>query len=209
MLAASAEKGSEHPLGEAIIAAAAQRGLTLEDVQGFNAIPGRGIEARVNGTHVTLGNLALMQERNYGLNGLEARATELSTQGKTPMFIALGDQVGGVIAVADTLKPEALDVVQSLHAMGREVIMLTGDNRRTAEAIARDLGIDRVLAEVLPEEQGYATVSSPEGRSDSPPSILFISSYIDLGYRPHSLTRCHRGSPGGTAPDPQKRRSSY
>ncbi|MFH1559980.1 MAG: heavy metal translocating P-type ATPase [Chloroflexota bacterium] len=152
-LAASAEKGSEHPLGEAIVAAAVERGLALEDVQEFNAIPGRGIQARMNGTLVTLGNLALMQERSYKLNGLETRATELSTQGKTTMFIALGDRVAGVIAVADTVKPEARDVVQSLRTMGREVVMLTGDNRRTAEAIARDLGIDRVLSEVLPEDK--------------------------------------------------------
>ena len=151
MLAASAEKGSEHPLGEAIVAAAVEHGQALQEVKEFNAIPGRGIEASVNGTHVTLGNLALMQERSYALNGLEARVTELSTQGKTPMYIALGDRVGGIIAVADTLKPEAKDVVKSLHAMGREVVMLTGDNRRTAEAIARDLGIDRILAEVLPD----------------------------------------------------------
>ncbi|MDA0987873.1 MAG: heavy metal translocating P-type ATPase [Chloroflexi bacterium] len=151
MLAASAEKGSEHPLGEAIVASAVEHGLALQEVKEFYAIPGRGIEASVNGTHVTLGNLALMQERSYALNGLETRAVELSTQGKTPMYIALGDRVGGIIAVADTLKPEAKDVVKSLHAMGREVIMLTGDNRRTAEAIARDLGIDRILAEVLPD----------------------------------------------------------
>jgi Cu+-exporting ATPase len=151
MLAASAENGSEHPLGEAIVASALERGLALQDVKEFNAIPGRGIEATVNGTHVTLGNLALIQERSYALNGLEAKAVELSTQGKTPMYIALGDRVGGIIAVADTLKPEAKDVVKSLNAMGRKVVMLTGDNRRTAEAIARDLGIDRILAEVLPD----------------------------------------------------------
>jgi len=151
MLAASAEKGSEHPLGEAIVTSAEKRGLALKDVREFNAIPGLGIEARVNGTQITLGNLALMQERNYALNGLDARAAELSSQGKTPMYIALGDRVGGIIAIADTLKPEARDVIRSLHAMGREVVMLTGDNRRTAEAIARDLGIDRVLAEVLPD----------------------------------------------------------
>jgi len=153
MLAASAEKGSEHPLGEAIVAAAVERGLTLKDVEEFNAIPGRGIEAKVNGTQVILGNLALMQDRSYDLNGMEAQATELSIQGKTPMFIALGNRVGGIIAVADTLKPEAHDVVQSLQSMGREVIMLTGDNRRTAEAIARELGVDRVLAEVMPEDK--------------------------------------------------------
>ena len=151
MLAASAEKGSEHPLGEAIVASALERHMTLEETQDFKAIPGHGIEARVNGTQVTLGNLALMQERSYELSGLEGRATELSSQGKTPMYIAVGDRVGGIIAVADTLKPEAKDVVKSLHDMGWEVIMLTGDNLRTAEAIARDVGIDRVLAQVPPD----------------------------------------------------------
>jgi Cu+-exporting ATPase len=151
ILAASAEKGSEHPLGEAIVASAMDRGLALQEVKEFNSIPGRGIEANVNGTHVTLGNLALMQERSYTLNGLESMAAELSSHGKTPMYIALGDRVGGVIAVADTLKPEAKEVLKSLHEMGLEVIMMTGDNRRTAEAIARDLSIDRILAEVLPE----------------------------------------------------------
>jgi Cu+-exporting ATPase len=125
--------------------------MTLEETQDFKAIPGHGIEARVNGTQVTLGNLALMQERSYELSGLEGRATELSSQGKTPMYIAVGDRVGGIIAVADTLKPEAKDVVKSLHDMGWEVIMLTGDNLRTAEAIARDVGIDRVLAQVPPD----------------------------------------------------------
>ena len=152
-LAASAEKGSEHPLGEAIVAAAVERGLALSEVHDFKAIPGRGIEAHMNGTQITLGNLSLMQQRSYSLNGLEGRASEISAQGKTPMFVALGDRVGGIIAVADTLKPEARDVVRSLQDMGREVIMLTGDNRRTALAIARELGVGRVLAEVLPEDK--------------------------------------------------------
>jgi Cu+-exporting ATPase len=127
--------------------------LVLQEVVEFNAIPGHGIEASMNGTRITLGNLALMQEHSYKLNGLEAKAVELASQGKTPMYIALGDRVGGVIAVADTLKPEAKEVVKALHDMGREVIMLTGDNRRTAEAIARELSIDRVLAEVLPDDK--------------------------------------------------------
>jgi Cu+-exporting ATPase len=153
MMAASAEKGSEHPLGEAIVTSAEERGLVLQEVVEFNAIPGHGIEASMNGTRITLGNLALMQEHSYKLNGLEAKAVELASQGKTPMYIALGDRVGGVIAVADTLKPEAKEVVKALHDMGREVIMLTGDNRRTAEAIARELSIDRVLAEVLPDDK--------------------------------------------------------
>ena len=152
-LAASAEKGSEHPLGEAIVAAAVELGASLEDAWEFSAIPGRGIRARINGSHVALGNLAMMQESGYSLNGLESKAEELSGQGKTPMFVAVGERVGGIIAVADTLKPEAKEVVEALHRMGRQVVILTGDNRRTAEAIAGELGVDLVLAEVLPEHK--------------------------------------------------------
>ena len=177
-LAASAERGSEHPLGEAIVAAAMERGATLEDVTEFNAIPGRGMEASVNGTRVTLGNLALMQERGYKMNGLEARALQLSGQGKTPMFVAVGDRVAGLIAVADTVRPEARAVVQALHALGKQVVMLTGDNQRTADAIARELGIDQVLAEVMPEDKaeeikklqstGKSVVMVGDGINDAP-----------------------------------------
>ena len=152
-LAASAERGSEHPLGEALVEAATTRGLVLEEAQGFSAIPGLGIAARVNGTRLLLGNLALMRQRGLALNGLESRALELSRQGKTPMFVAANGEPKGIIAVADTLKPESRDAVSALRAQGLEVIMLTGDNRRTAEAVATQIGIDRVVAEVLPGDK--------------------------------------------------------
>ncbi|MBI2172555.1 MAG: copper-translocating P-type ATPase [Chloroflexi bacterium] len=152
-LAASAERGSEHPLGEAIVAAARLRDLTLEKAAEFQAIPGHGIQSRVNGYAIFLGNLALMRAQNLALNGMEAVATELSAQGKTPMFVAVDGQVKGIIAVADTLRPGAKEAVAAMHRLGLEVVMLTGDNRRTAEAIARQAGIDRVMAEVLPDQK--------------------------------------------------------
>jgi Cu+-exporting ATPase len=152
-VAASAERGSEHPLGEAIVNAAREKNLTLEDTTGFNAIPGHGIEVQIDGKAVLLGNLKLMQDRGLSLNGLEDKASRLSQDGKTPMFVAIDGIPGGVIAVADTLKPNSKAAVKELHRLGLEVIMLTGDNKRTAEAIAKEVGIDRVLAEVLPENK--------------------------------------------------------
>jgi len=152
-LAASAERGSEHPLGEAIVTAAQERGLALADAQDFVAVPGLGVQARVGGRQVLLGNLGLMEQRAAKLNGLAATAEELLAQGKTAMFVAADGQVLGVIAVADTVKEGAQEAIASLKAMGIDVIMLSGDHRRTAEAIARQVGVDRVLAEVLPEDK--------------------------------------------------------
>ncbi|MHB0870888.1 MAG: heavy metal translocating P-type ATPase [Chloroflexota bacterium] len=152
-LAASAERGSEHPLGEAIVAAARERGLDLADPGEFEAIPGHGIEATIEGRKVVLGNQKLMDDRGYGLNGLDEGVTALSDQGKTPMFVAVDGRLAGIVAVADTLKPGSREAVAELKRLGVEVAMLTGDNRRTAAAIARQLGIDRVLAEVLPEQK--------------------------------------------------------
>ncbi|MHB1162442.1 MAG: heavy metal translocating P-type ATPase [Chloroflexota bacterium] len=152
-LAASAERGSEHPLGEAIVTAARERGLDLADPGEFEAIPGHGIEATIEGRKVVLGNQKLMDDRGYGLNGLDEGVTALSDQGKTPMFVAVDGRLAGIVAVADTLKPGSREAVAELKRLGVEVAMLTGDNRRTAAAIARQLGIDRVLAEVLPEQK--------------------------------------------------------
>jgi Cu+-exporting ATPase len=152
-VAASAERGSEHPLGEAIVNAAREKNLNLEDASGFNAIPGQGIEVQIDGKAAALGNLKLMMDRGLALNGLEEKASQLSQQGKTPMFVALDGSVQGIIAVADTLKPNSRAAVKELHRLGLEVVMLTGDNKRTAEAIAREVGIERVLAEVLPENK--------------------------------------------------------
>jgi Cu+-exporting ATPase len=150
-LAASAEKGSEHPLGEAIVKKAKEEGLDLLDPKDFQAIAGRGIEATVDSKRVLLGNLRLMEEKKISLNGLFDKAERLSNEGKTPMFLAIGRQVAGVLAVADTLKENSKEAVEAFHRMGLEVVMLTGDNQRTAKAIADQIGVDRVLAEVLPE----------------------------------------------------------
>jgi Cu+-exporting ATPase len=152
-LAASAEHGSEHPLGEAIVRAASARKLKLSPASDFNAIPGHGVEASVKGKKILLGNLKLIKDRGLPLNGMEKEAEHLWEKGKTVMFLATDSQVIGVVALADTLKPNAREALAEIHRMGIEAVMLTGDNRRTAEAIAREVGIDRVVAEVLPEHK--------------------------------------------------------
>jgi Cu+-exporting ATPase len=149
-LAASAEKGSEHPLGEAIVNKAKEENLILLDSKNFQAIAGHGIEVTIDSKKVLLGNLRLMEERKVFLNGLSEKAEHFSGEGKTPMFLAVDGEAAGIIAVADTLKENSKGAVESLHRMGLEVVMLTGDNQRTARAIAQQIGIDRILAEVLP-----------------------------------------------------------
>jgi Cu+-exporting ATPase len=151
--AASAEKGSEHPLGEAIVNRAKEENIPLISPKNFRAIAGHGIEATIDGRLLLMGNAKLMQEREIPLNGLLKKAEEFSNQGKTSMFVAIDQTPAGIIAVADTLKENSKEAVEALHKMGIEVAMITGDNRRTAEAIARQIGIDRVLAEVLPEDK--------------------------------------------------------
>jgi P-type Cu+ transporter len=155
-LAASAERGSEHPLGEAIVDEAKRRGLELRDVSHFSAIPGRGVEAVVGDDPILLGNRRLLEERGYSLDSLQSTADRLSEEGKTPMFVVVGDVLAGVIGVADVLKPDSAGAVRTLEGLGLEVYMITGDNQRTAEAIARQAGITRVLAEVLPERKAQA-----------------------------------------------------
>ena len=149
--AASAEKGSEHPLGEAIVNEAKERDLSLVSLKDFRAISGQGIEATIDGRPLLMGNPKLMRDRGIALNGLEKNAEELSNHGKTLMFVAIDRSPAGIIAVADTLKENSKEAVDALHKMGIEVAMMTGDNQRTAKAIARQIGIDRVLAEVMPE----------------------------------------------------------
>lgn len=153
LLTASAEKGSEHPLGEAIVKGAEDKGLTLLNTNNFTAIPGRGIEVMVDGKKLLAGNKKLMNERKIDLGFLAETSNELASQGKTPMYIAINDQIAGIIAVADTVKENSVKAIQKLHKMGIEVAMITGDNKRTAEAIAKQVGIDRVLSEVLPEDK--------------------------------------------------------
>lgn len=151
-LSASAERGSEHPLGEAIVNKAKERKLELLNVDGFVAIPGHGIEVVLQGKKMLLGNKRLMDDRNIELN-LQIESDKLAEEGKTPMYIAIDGQLAGIIAVADVMKPSSKKAIEALHNMGLEVVMITGDNKRTAEAIAKQAGIDRVLAEVLPQDK--------------------------------------------------------
>jgi P-type Cu+ transporter len=152
-LAASAEQHSEHPLGEAIVRGASDRGLSLSTPERFNAIPGHGIEAWIADRPVLLGNRKLMAEHSVDFAELTAQAERLEGEGKTVMFVALDERPAGLIAVADTLKEHSVAAIAHLHRLGLEVVMMSGDNRRTAEAIARQVGIDRVLAEVLPQDK--------------------------------------------------------
>lgn len=159
-IVASVEKGSEHPLGQAIVNEANERNLSLFSLENFNAIIGRGVEARVNGQTVLVGNRKLMDERGISLSELEAASDRLAGEGKTPMYAALDDhsgstgmQIAGIVAVADVVKPSSKAAIESLHKMGIEVAMITGDNKKTAAAIAKQVGIDRVLSEVLPQDK--------------------------------------------------------
>lgn len=160
-LAASAERGSEHPLGAAIVEGARLRGIALEDAVSFAAVPGGGIEATVRGRKLLLGNLRLLQERRALRDDsvyprIAARVDQLAAEGKTAMVLAVDGRAAGLLAVADTLKPEAPEAVAEMRRMGLRVLMLTGDQRRTAEAIARSCGIDEVLSDVLPAEKAAA-----------------------------------------------------
>jgi len=152
-LVASAERRSEHPLGEAIVRAAEQQSVPLAEASNFRALAGHGIEAQIDGQAVLLGNLRLMHERQILLNGFEERARELAAEGKTPVYVAIENQMAGVVAVADQVRPDSKAAIEYLQRLGIEVVMMTGDNRRTAEAVAREVGIARVLAEVLPEDK--------------------------------------------------------
>ena len=150
-LAASVEKGSEHPLGEAIWAEATNRGLGLSGLSGFKAEAGHGVEAEVEGHQVAVGNLRMMMAREFPLNGFNKDIERLQSEAKTAMLVAVDGQVRGIIAVADTVKDGSKEAIADLHRMGLKVAMITGDNQKTAEAIAKQVGIDTVLAEVRPE----------------------------------------------------------
>lgn len=153
LLAASAEKGSEHPLGEAIVKAAEKDKVELIKPESFQAIPGYGIQVQIQGLSVLLGNKKLMNERNIQLSELDSQSDILASEGKTPMYIAIENKLSGIIAVADVVKASSFGAIKQLHEMGVEVAMITGDNLRTAQAIAKQVGIDRVLAEVLPQDK--------------------------------------------------------
>jgi P-type Cu+ transporter len=177
-LAASAERGSEHPLGEAIVRAAQERGLSLSDPADFEGIAGHGIAATVDGQKVLLGNLRLMQRENVHLNGLEEQAQSLQAEAKTAMWLAVDGQAAALISVADTIKEGSKEAVAAMKKLGLTVVMMTGDNEATAQAIGREVGIDRVMAEVLPgdkagyvkqlQEEGYAVAMVGDGINDAP-----------------------------------------
>jgi Cu+-exporting ATPase len=152
-LAASAERTSEHPLGEAIVRGAKERGLSLAEAEGFRATSGGGVGARVEGHAVLVGSRRFLVETGAGEDGLAPRGEELAREGKTAVFVAVDGEPAGIVAVADTVRSESREAVERLHALGLEVAMITGDDRRTAGAIAGELGIDRVLAEVLPQDK--------------------------------------------------------
>ncbi|MFA6001319.1 MAG: heavy metal translocating P-type ATPase [Thermoleophilia bacterium] len=152
-LAASAERGSEHPLGEAIVKGAVTRDIELEVAVGFQAIAGHGIEAEVKGHDVLVGNTSLMSDKKLSLDGFLESAELLSGQGKTPVFVAVDNQMVAVVGIADTIKDGSHKAIAQLRRLGLEVIMLTGDHKRTAQAIGLEAGVDRVLAEVLPEDK--------------------------------------------------------
>jgi len=152
-ITASAEKGSEHPLGQAIVAGAQRKELELRKVDRFLSITGQGIEALIDEKTVLAGNRKLMEERSIALNAFETGADRLASEGKTPMYVAIDGTLVGIIAVADVIKPSSKAAIQRLHSMGIEVAMITGDNRKTADAIAKQVGINRVLSDVLPQDK--------------------------------------------------------
>ena len=152
-LAASVERGSEHPLGEAIVNEAKSRSVGLSEPQDFEAIAGKGVKAKVDGMTVLLGNRRLITESGGDLSMVEPELAKLEEKGKTAMIVSLDGKVGGIVAVADTVKPSAKATVDALRGMGVQVVMLTGDNSRTAAAIAEKAGIDQFVAEVLPQQK--------------------------------------------------------
>ena len=177
-LAASAERGSEHPLGEAIVRSAQEQGLALTNPTNFEGIAGHGIAAQVDGHDILLGNLRLMEQEAVGLNGLGPKATQMQSEGKTAMWLSVDGQASALIGVADTIKDGSKEAISAMHDLGLTVVMMTGDNEATANAIAKEVGIDRVFAEVLPgdkadnvaklQEEGYTVAMVGDGVNDAP-----------------------------------------
>lgn len=163
ILAASAERGSEHPLGEAIVRAAKEKNLEFKNIEEFNAIAGHGIEVKIEDKVIILGNKKLMIDRNIDLDNFEKKSNKLAEDGKTPMFLSINNNLEGIVAVADTVKENSKKAIDAIHKMGISVAMITGDNERTAKAIAKEVGIDIVLAEVLPEDKANEVKKLQEG----------------------------------------------
>ena len=176
--ASSAEKGSEHPLGEAIVVAGVERGLELFEIASFKSVPGEGIVTLINDKNILIGNNKLMKNNNIDITSVENDVKLLASQGKTPMYMAMDGALAGVIAVADTLKSNSKKAVEALHKLGIEVVMLTGDNEKTAQAIAKEVGIDKVVSDVLPgdkanevkrlQDEGKNVAMVGDGINDAP-----------------------------------------
>jgi Cu+-exporting ATPase len=152
-VAASAERGSEHPLGEAIVRAAQERGLALSEPQRFEAVAGQGVLATIDGQHVLVGSTRLLESHGVALNGLEGSLARLEGESKTAMLVSVDGEAVGVLAVADTVKEGSVEAIGQMQSLGLQVVMLTGDNQRTAEAIGQQVGVSRVVAEVLPGDK--------------------------------------------------------
>jgi P-type Cu+ transporter len=177
-LAASLERGSEHPLATAIVAGAHERKITLSEAQDFRSITGKGVIGIVDGQTVTLGNRALLEDLHIAVGDLPAQAEALRREGQTVMFVAVNGRAAGLVGVADPIKASAIEAIDLLHREGMRLIMLTGDSRTTAEAVARKLGIDAVEAEVLPEQkvevvkrlqaEGHIVAMAGDGINDAP-----------------------------------------
>jgi Cu2+-exporting ATPase len=176
--AASADRPSQHPLAEAIVAGARANGIEVSQPEKFDSIPGHGVEARVDGRRVLLGNRRLLERERIEPGGLDGAVQAFASDGKTAMYVAVDGKAAGVVAVADTVRESARQAVRALHALGVQTVMLTGDNRRTAEAVARQLGMDQAIAEVLPEDKakkvselqgaGHKVAMVGDGVNDAP-----------------------------------------
>ena len=205
-LAAAAEAGSEHPLGQAIVAEAKERGLSLKPASGFTAISGRGLRAELSGQTILAGNRQLMAENSVPLDGFTQQADTLAGQGKTPMYFAVDGALTGLIAVADVLKPSSVQAVRALTDMGLQVYMLTGDNLKTARAIAAEAGITQVIAEVLPgdkageikrlQDSGLKVAMVGDGINDAPALVqadvgIAIGSGTDVAMESADIVLMH------------------
>jgi Cu+-exporting ATPase len=209
-LAASAESRSEHPIAKAIVLEASNRKIALREADGFIAVPGMGVEARVDGRAILLGSPSMMIQRGYKLDNLKSITEEFSLHGKTSMIVSVNGEIIGAIAVADILRQESMEVVAKLRSSGRQVVMLTGDNVRTAQAIGKSLGVDRILAEVLPQdkakeieklkaaENGNVVAMVGDGINDAPALVqadvgISVSSGSDIAIEAADITLVRPG----------------